>query len=300
MKLVYLIAAHYNPEAFESLLHALNGAPVIAHIDAKTDITPFKAVADTNVTFTKRRVNVLWGGWSQVDATLEMMREAFPTLEPDDYVILLSGDSYPLQSQEDLARFFESSNGAQYINSVSMPSKEASKPLTRLSRLYIEYNPHNGKRNLLPRIINNLAIRRNYKAALNGRAPHAGSTWWAFTGAALKWMLTESDGDTRFLKFCRWTKMPDEFYFQTLLASSPFSLDVRPSLMYTDWSRPTGPKPAILDYDHIQALAERGLAVKQAAYGDYTALFARKVTSTEMPNLIQTRLWALKFFSGAN
>lgn len=55
MKLAYLVAAHYNPQAFASLLRAVDGAPVIAHIDAKTDIAPFTAVATPNVTFTERR-----------------------------------------------------------------------------------------------------------------------------------------------------------------------------------------------------------------------------------------------------
>lgn len=296
MKTIYLVAAHYGEAQFAELVNALGDCAVFAHIDRKADQTKFQAaVSGRDVTFVSEpdRVDVRWAGWSQVQATLSLMRLARPHVSPEDYVILLSGDSYPLQAPEGVRAYFDASQGSQYINSVRMPSVEASKPITRISNLYFEYDPRNGKTNLLPKVINKLGIKRNYRKALSGRVPHAGSTWWALTGEACDWILNNVDRDPAFVKFCRHTKMPDEFFFQTLIENSPFAGKVSRSLMFTDWSRPSGPKPAIMDSAHVDQLMKASLTADQAGYGHGATLFGRKVTSKEMSLEIQSKLWAI-------
>ena len=294
---IYLVAAHYAPTRYAELLDALSPAVVITHVDRKTDAAPFREAASTHpsVIFVpdNERVDVVWGGWSQVAATLAMLVLAQPIAEPDDYVIFLSGDSYPLQNTDGIQAFFAASDGAQYINSVSMPSLEQSKPLSRISHAYLEYNPRNGKRNFSRRLFNRTGFPRNYVDALGGRQPRAGSTWWALTGEAVSWIIREVHRDEKFTKFCHYTKMPDEFFFQTLLGASPFSAKTRGSVMFADWSRPTGAKPAILDLEHIDELARHSLVTDNNGYGRSVALFARKVKDDVTSARIRTELWPL-------
>lgn len=296
MKTVYLIAAHYGEAQFAELVDALGDSPVFVHIDRKSNQGKFRdAVLEHEVNFVAdaNRVDVRWGGWSQVESTLSLMRLAQPHIAPDDHVILLSGDTYPLQSPEGIHSYFSLNPGSQYINSVSMPSVEASKPLTRMSNFYVEYDPRNGKSSLLPKVINKLGIKRNYRKALGGRTPHAGSTWWALTGEACEWILSEIDRDPAFANFSRRTKMPDEFFFQTLIENSPFASKVRRSLMFTDWSRPDGPKPAVMDSDHVAQLQASSLTATQKGYGEGVTLFGRKVTSKAVALQIQSELWSV-------
>jgi hypothetical protein len=301
MKPIYLVAAHYAPDRYADLLRVLAPAIVITHIDRKTDPTPFHEAAarHPNVEFVSDadRVNVLWGGWSQVAATLAMLTAARPHVEDDDYVILLSGDSFPLQKPVEIARYLSLGMQAQYINTVSMPSEIVSKPISRVSRAYFEYNPRNGRRNLMRRGLNKVGLPRNYKKAFAGRRPLAGSTWWALTGSAILWILQDIERDDHFARFCRLSKMPDEFFFQTILGASPFANDVRAGLMFADWTRPGGAKPALLDDDHIDDLGRKKLVLSDTGYGPGLALFARKVANDHVADRIAAELWPMGILS---
>lgn len=222
-----------------------------------------------------------------VEATLLMLRAARPHLQPDDYVILLSGDSYPLQDCANIERFFAAGSGAQYINTVPMPAPELHKPITRISKFHLEYDPRAGKsrKNFIHRVVDRLGVTRDFERAFNGRPPHAGSTWWALTGGAVMWIMDEISEDPRFVRFCRWTKHPDEFFFQTVLASSPYAGDVRCGPMFTEIA-----PPHRIDADHIRRLKEHAF-VTHSGYGTSVALFARKVTDPQTTALIRAEAW---------
>jgi hypothetical protein len=290
MKIIYLVAAHYGASHYGELLEALGPSLVVTHVDRKTEPKPFSDAAEgfQNVLFVpdQSRVDVLWGGWSQVAATLAMLDIARPHISPDDYVVLLSGDSYPLRDAASLKTHLESWPNVQYINTVPMPSREMSKPLSRITRDYLEYDPNSGSKSWARRIYNKIGVRRQYRSSF------AGSTWWALTGSAILSILDDVKQDHAFVQFCRRTRMPDEFFFQTLLAASPYGGDVLPSFMYADWSRPTGPKPAVLDADHVDLLVANSLRM-EGGYGAAVALFARKVRNSEISEQIRSKIWPI-------
>src|SRR4051812_13918668 len=106
-----------------------SGSPVVAHLDAKTDNRDFQ---HPSVTFVAQRVAVHWAGWSMVEATLQLLQTAKTVIKPDDYVVLLSGDSFPLQATGSIASFFEAHSGLNFINCVPMPSETVEKPISRI------------------------------------------------------------------------------------------------------------------------------------------------------------------------
>jgi len=81
-----------------------------------------------DVRFTPERDEVWWGDYSQVEATLMLLRTALEDPQHFDRFVLLSGADYPLRSTAAVERFFESHPQNEFVNVVEMPNDEAGKP----------------------------------------------------------------------------------------------------------------------------------------------------------------------------
>jgi hypothetical protein len=292
MTIHYGVLAHNNPIHLAELIRALSPHPVYIHLDAKSDLRDFAGIE--RVHFVANRLDVKWAGWSLVGATLALLSDILPFIDENDYVVLLSGDSYPLQPQDAIVDFFSSSNGAQFINTVRMPSTVVEKPLTRISRFYVEYDPRDQRKHLFARLINKMSIPRSYEKAFGDLRPYCGSQWWALSGAAVKWVSKEIESRKRFVKFAKNTCVPDEYFFQTLLMASPYAGSIRKSVMYADFTDARGPRPSRIAERHIEMIgAAENHSVEHAGYGTGPVLFARKFSdaSADVRSNVRTSLW---------
>src|ERR1035437_3117888 len=97
--IAFLILAHTDPVHLGRLCRALDHhARIFVHLDAKTDIRPFLAQPiSKNVVFIADRVRVSWAAYSQVEATLRLMREALASGHDFPHLVLLSGQDYPIK-----------------------------------------------------------------------------------------------------------------------------------------------------------------------------------------------------------
>ncbi len=300
MALHYLVMAHRRPKRFADLLEAIvtDGSRVTVHIDRTTDEAPFREAASQYSTIRfipeRDRVDVRWGGWSQVEATLRLLRSAHGAgaIRPQDYVILLSGDSYPLQPPAALERAFSTLHH-QFINSKPMTTT-GTKPISRFTTCYWEAARSGTRVMHLARAANRLRIRRPYRKALRGRVLHGGSQWWALRGEATAWLLREVDRDRRFVRFCRHTRVPDEFFFQTLLAASPFARDIRPSLLFSSWDDSSTVSPELIRKKHVKNIASNALMLDQRGYDPAPALFVRKLAGARSAERIRRTVWPLE------
>lgn len=316
----YLIAGHRSPNIVASLVRALSPSRVVVHIDAKVVDAPFReAVGDRpDVRFLDDRVRVRWAGWSQVETALRLMTAVEQSVGDDDYIALLSGDSFPLQPPDVIARFLAADAGRQYMSCVPIPVPGADRlavrefgSMSRLSRIRFESDSRTGGRTPTD-LLNRLELRRPYRAALGGRVPHGGGQWWTLTGAAVRWLLAESRRDPRFNRLCRTSAVPDEFYLPTLVMNSPFAPLVTRSLMYTDW-RGEGWSPRALTSEHVERLGQRGLADPSVLADDFLdrhhlvgrseerrgpVVFARKLEDAAVGARIQEALWPVDLLSG--
>ena len=79
MKIAYLILAHNTPNHLRRLISALStpSCAFFIHLDQKSSMEPFAGLAADNVHFTRERVPVYWGDFSQVEAILVLLRDAF-------------------------------------------------------------------------------------------------------------------------------------------------------------------------------------------------------------------------------
>jgi hypothetical protein len=90
MKIAYLLLAHHHPLHLTRLISALETehADIFLHIDKKSQdmiCPPLK----NNITLIKNTVKVNWGGFSVVQATLNLMKEASASGEYDYFILLV-------------------------------------------------------------------------------------------------------------------------------------------------------------------------------------------------------------------
>lgn len=286
MKLAYLIAAHAQPEHLRRLLAAIatDRAHAFVHIDKKSDLRPFAPLAGPAVTFCKQRVAVYWAEFSQVEATLALLRTALSAPAQFDYFVLLSGADYPLWHPAYIEDFFARRAGSEFLNMVAMPSVAANKPLSRLT----EYKVASGQLTTVPRKVVRRLLRlahllpqgRDFRPAFRGLQPYGGSSWWALSRAACEYVLRFVEREKKVVKFFRNTWCPDEAFFQTILGNSPFQARVTHNVTYADWSA-GGAHPIAIDERHLPLFAAREGLHAQDVYGQGELLFARKFSARD-------------------
>ena len=100
MKIAYLILAHGSPKHLARLVAALssNSATFFIHVDRKSDILPFAAIQGQAIRFSDTRIPVYWGDFSQVEATLTLLRAALDCNAKFERFVLLSGADYPVSN----------------------------------------------------------------------------------------------------------------------------------------------------------------------------------------------------------
>jgi hypothetical protein len=288
VKTVYLVLAHNSPAHLGRMVQALaaDSAAFLVHIDKKADLNIFRAAAGDAVNFTRERVAVHWGDFSQVEAILVLMREALADTRKFDRFVLLSGTDYPLRSPAYIADFFARHPETQFISMSEMSAASATKPLTRLSD-YVPPPATSALARLVRKVKARLGIRpkqRDYKAVLGDLVPYAGATWWALSRKACEHIEEFVLARPAVLDFFRNTVCPDEMFFHTIIGNSVFASDLQRDRTYTDWAA-GGASPAYMSMRHIDHFrTTRSFPVK-SLYGGGEILFARKF-SEDAPEVL--------------
>lgn len=258
-KIAYLILAHDLPEHLPRLIHALNdrGVDFFVHVDAKADATPFLGCQTSNVHFLTERVRVFWGGWGMTAATLALMRQALSRSVPYSHLVLLSGRCYPIRSRSHIQRFLAENAGTEFIQARRMPDPPPPGPIGALFDWHYQ------------------RLSRDCHAGLPQLQAYIGSSWWALTREACQYILDFTATHPTEMQFFENARLPEEMFFQTVLANSPFASNMRMTLTFADWYRANGPHPAELSVHHVRLFeanwTERGIF-------DYPgACFCRKV-----------------------
>jgi Core-2/I-Branching enzyme len=279
VKIAYLILAHDSPRHLRRLVQALSSssAHLFIHLDLKSDRRSFDGMESPKVHFTAARIPVYWGDFSQVEATLNLLRAAIAHEAAFERFVLLSGVDYPVRSPAYIEGFFAANPDTEFINLVEMPCPAAGKPISRLTTY--KYRPNERgvaafARKVLIRI-GVLPPERDYHAHFGSLIPYAGSEWWAVTRDAAEYILTFAESQPAIYNFFKNTHCPDESFFQTVLGNSRFRPRIRRNVTFADWSR-GGARPANLTMEHMRFLRETPLFDASDVYGPGEVLFARK------------------------
>lgn len=238
MRLAYLILAHKNPGQLQRLIGRLsnNYTDIFIHLDQKVEdkaaflnnLSLFK-----NVFIIKQQVDIKWGAFSMIQATLNSLTEMVE-YGIYDYVSLLSGMDYPAKSNAEIMNFFIKNNGTEFLYYRENPSPEL--PLGGSDRFeyYYDYDSMVTNKNEYELEMRARNIKRPF---ITGMKPYHGSQWWSLTGRCIGYLLKAVESNKDIINYYRYTKFPDEQFFQTIIMNSEFGRStVNNNLRYIDWS----------------------------------------------------------------
>ena len=281
MKIAYLTAVHDNPGVLKRLIAALSckDCGFFIHIDRKADIRQFSGITGDNIFLSEERIPVYHSGYTQVEATLLLLRDALSRTQDYDYFVLLGGTHYPLRSKEYIHRFFEKNRGTEFISIARMPSDALGMPLSKLNRIYFEEDEP--VRRFLSRVLAKVGLaHRDYRKCLGVLEPYGGSNWWALTREACQYIIEFVQSNEGVPRFFRNTCCPDEMFFHTVLGNSPFRSRVQRNLTYLHW--PAGQRPSFLNSAHLQQIELCDRPWLDDEWGSGEALFARKFSDDNL------------------
>ncbi len=264
----YLVLAYRDPRLLGQLTDWLSrgSSTILVHVDSGVEQAPFEESANPIVRFVSPRFSCPWGTWGRVGASLAMLFEAVES--GSSHIVLLSEDSFPLHDPVSIPTILESSGVGVWMDGELMGSK--SKPMTRLSRI----SHHRGdprKQSRFLKILQALPFtyeKVDHRRHLGEIVPWAGDSWWILTNKAATDILEFSKSNPDTMEFFSRTWIPDEHFFQSVVARVDPSVKFRGTPILADWSSGNSKfPPYFFDINSIDTL--------RAGKSDY--LFARKL-----------------------
>lgn len=281
-ELAYVVLAHRSPDQVVRLVRRLETphASFFVHVDRSADDRVYEAVrsglADlSSVSFVRRR-SCTWGGFGIVRAILEALKAVRADGRRFDFVVLLSGQDYPIATTTAIHQRLGEHRGHSFVNNFTVPTPNwANGGLERLTGWHW-HGRVLGRHVMFPD--QRLLAKTWQRRFPGGFQPYGGSMYWALSDAALDYLHDFLARNRRFVRFFKHVNIPDESFFQTILLNSPLAPTViDDDLHYADWSELQS---------HPKTLGHRDVG---AALGS-GKLFARKFDNPKVLDAIDARV----------
>jgi hypothetical protein len=206
--IAYFILVHRLPEQFKRMFRAIYvpGNQYLVHIDRSSgpelqaDIKAFLAPYQNVSTLDAKPA--VWGGYSLVDAELRGMAKLLKMNSSWTHFINLSGQDFPLKTQNYINDYLKLNGDRQFIRAVDQ-RRVRPETLNRLSHFFIE---------AFGRIFRT-GVRR---PAMSGVTPYIGTQWKVVTRAFCEFACHDKQVKP-FRIFYRRSLIADEGFFQTLM-----------------------------------------------------------------------------------
>ncbi|MBS0028138.1 beta-1,6-N-acetylglucosaminyltransferase [Chitinophaga sp. 22321] len=258
MTLNYLILFHKNFGQLILLIDQLSfeHARFFVHIDMKYELLPdeLRQLENTpSVTILEDRVNIKWGGFSMITATLSLIKSVMAIKgDGEDYLILLSAQDFPLKNNLTIYQHFLQHRNKVFIDHFTIPYNGWAMD-GGLDRLHFYwFMDEVGQEEAFRLYMAQKAVGMVRKQLdLNY---YGGSQWWSLNRACAHYILDYCEMNPSFIDFFRHVFVADETLFQTLLQNSPYREHiVNDNLLLMDWaSGPEYPKTfSIADIDEL-------------------------------------------------
>lgn len=283
MKQAILITAYKDAGRLRELVDIFGNGDFefYIHVDKKSNISDAECAelaGCPHVACVSRKYKVNWGGMNHLKCVLSLAREALKNKEIG-YIHSISGSDYPIKNPLYFKKFAEG-NQKEYLENFPVPASRWYKGGMNRVEYYHPMDLINirdwGQLKYYYRFLGiqeKLGIKRSYSSKLPPL--HGGSIWWTLTYDCVKYVVDYTFKHPRLLRRLKYAFIPEEFYFQTVIMSSPFAKNVvDDNLRYIDWNERNGNCPAVLDVTDVEAIRESA------------ALFARKVESPVSDELI--------------
>ena len=283
-KIAFLISAYTEPSSLRALVKKLDKmlfADFYIHIDKKVQIKPFQdgLMNMPNVFFLENRIRVFWGGYTQVEMQMAMIKEMLRKNIKYKRIVNLTGTDYPVVKKEIMLDVLNNSE-IEYICGFEVSSELRSgnrKMIYKYSRFYL-MDTFRAIRALVIRMrLPRLSFWRNRFSI------YYGSEYWGLTYDCLLELFNDYLSNEPLQKLLRFSFVPSEAWIHTLFFNSR-------------WSNRAVKSPEECDYNLINlspiTYFKYGNAIKVLDDGDYEdvissgRLFARKIVTGKSDQLI--------------
>jgi hypothetical protein len=227
LKLLYAILTHDSPESTIRLIEQLYepGHVFVIHVDGKeASSETYQRLADyaasrhhVHVLGNERRVRINWGGFSMVNATLQILKYAFAINEPDrqplefDKFYHVASTSYPLASNFEIRRKIASFPlDANFVYTIMKPTR----PAPSIWHYFVECDDALHRIYRLPPLQN----------ATHGVEMYTSSQWFIISREFAEYLANPQPGSFayEYLDYIEHVVVADETFFGTVLRHTEF------------------------------------------------------------------------------
>ena len=274
IRLAFIISAYQKPEQLVRLIWRLDSPQdwFFIHYDLGSPQGEFcqlqEAFKDKPNVKLLTRHKCRWGDFGHVRVSLKGIEEIARVGFACEYAIVLTGQDYPIVSNETIRGRLKAAAGRSFMESMAwpIPNWEKGRAIRRIQDYHLHLPFPRWSRSLgWPRSRQNIPIPLGRKIP-GGLHPHFGSSYWYLHRRCLEYIHEFVLENPKFVRFFHPVLIPDECFFQTLLMNSKLAANIeKRTLTYVDW-RP--PWPGILTMHDLPRLLASD------------CLFARKFDAT--------------------
>jgi hypothetical protein len=253
MRQVILIHAHKDLEQLNALVGQLldDEFLIYVNVDARSAIDVGRLHPAAHLV--RRRIDIHWGDFSQVQATLNSMRQVVAEVRAFDKLVFISAQDAPLLPNCGLRRALAALAGRELLDCVQLGPQGWS----CAGRYQYFHRDGGGALAQLACRVANRAMRIGglERGMVNGWQPWGGSSWWTLSRDCVKAIVVQVRDDPAIVRFFRTVSCPDELFFQTLVMNSPFRDRVLSNnFRHIQWQASGARNPKVLDAADFEAI----------------------------------------------
>lgn len=278
MKTAILITAYKDFDLLLKLLSYYDGYfDCFVHVDKKIAIPQsfsdgVKSLKTVSV-IQSRTIN--WGGYEHINAFLDLLKLAMEA--GNEYFHLLPADAFPVKGKEYIKRFCTENKDKIFIESMDISEDQMALDRQRYYYFANRYDLKTDRGYSIQEKI--LSAQKKLGISRKIVFIQKGYLYCHFNRQFAEYIfdyIKNNPGYVLRLKSCF---IPEEFFFQNIVADSPFKDGLQPRhLIYDDWQGATGGGPKVLTRAQLD----------EAVQSD--CLFARKVNSLESGEYVLSKL----------
>lgn len=243
-KHAYLIVAHKDPWLLDTLIRAVDDErnDIFLHVDIKADFTHQSVFAPRHAgMIVMPRMNVTWGGDTQIECTLRMLEEVSRHNEYS-YVHLISGADLPIKSQDYIHAQLNADGQMNYIK-LDHDYRYPEDYRYRIGEYHFLQNRVGRRNDTAGRILRgveklSLKAQRSIGIDRIKKFPYRlykSSNWFSITGELVKYLVHNA---YYIRKNYYKSFLSDEVFLPSVIMNSPYaSTVVDDDLRMVDWTR---------------------------------------------------------------
>lgn len=263
MKIAVAMLCHKNIEQINALLRVMEHDDITfyVHVDKKSNIIR-ETIAGRNVYVLDKdnSVDIQWGSFGMVDATLRLIDTIYQSSQKYDYIWLMSGQDWPLRSANEIIEYIEQHYGEDFLEILSNEEAFERGYFKRNDLYYPDWMVSN---KLYIKILKHIfwfltggrKSTRLFKRKSKIKNFYYGSQWWLLTSQTLNSMMQFLHKNKWFIDYFKNSLVPDECFFQTLYGMITSINEAKSSVCFVNWkSNPNSPE--VFTSDDINKIKE--------------------------------------------